>query len=75
MYNPKEIRKAKKAIKKAFQYQMEERGYTFVEVLSACPVGWKKKPLDALKWVKEKMVPVFPLGEFVDKGVAKGEKI
>ncbi len=71
MYNPKEIRKAKKAIKKAFQYQMEERGYTFVEVLSACPVGWKKKPLDALKWVKEKMVPVFPLGEFVDKGVAK----
>jgi len=68
MYNPKEIRKAKKTIKKAFQYQLEGRGYTFVEVLSACPTGWKKSPLEALKWIEEKMVPVFPLGIFRDKG-------
>lgn len=74
MYNPKEIRKAKKAIKKAFQYQVENRGYTFVEVLSACPTGWKMKPLDALKWIEEKMVPVFPLGIFRDKGAEKCEK-
>lgn len=71
MYNPKEIRKAKKAIKKAFQYQIEGKGYTFVEVLSACPTGWKKNPIDALKWVEEKMVPVFPLGVFIDKGAEK----
>jgi len=74
MFNPSQIRKAKKAIKKAFQYQMEGRGYTFVEVLSACPTGWKMKPLEALKWVEEKMVPVFPLREFVDRGVEKCKK-
>jgi 2-oxoglutarate ferredoxin oxidoreductase subunit beta len=60
------IRKAKKAIKKAFTYQMEGKGFSLVEVLSTCPVNWKMNPVDALNRIKEEMVPIFPLGVFKD---------
>jgi len=66
--NPKQLIKAKKAIKKAFTYQKEKRGFTLVEVLSTCPVNWGMTPVDALKWVETNMVPVFPLGVFKDAG-------
>jgi len=66
--NPKNLMKAKKAIKKAFTYQQEKRGFTLVEVLSSCPVNWGMKPIDALHWIDEKMIPVFPLGVFKDAG-------
>lgn len=66
--NPKNLIKAKKAIKKAFTYQQEKRGFTLVEVLSSCPVNWGMKPIDALHWIDEKMIPVFPLGVFKDAG-------
>ena len=65
---PKQLIKAKKAIKKAFTYQKEKRGFTLVEVLSTCPVNWGMTPVDALKWVETNMVPVFPLGVFKDAG-------
>ena len=67
-YDPKHVLNAKKAIKKAFQYQMENRGFTMVEVVSTCPVNWGMKPVDAMKWSKEAMEPVYPLGVFKDKG-------
>ncbi len=54
--------KAKKAIKKAFQIQMEGRGFTFVEVLSACPTNWGMAPVEANKWVLDTMVAGYPLG-------------
>jgi 2-oxoisovalerate ferredoxin oxidoreductase beta subunit len=54
--------KAKKAIKKAIQMQVENKGYSFVEVLSECPTHLKMTPLEAENWVKEEMVPIFPLG-------------
>jgi 2-oxoglutarate ferredoxin oxidoreductase subunit beta len=60
------IRKAKKAIKKAFQYQIDGKGFSMIEVLSTCPVNWKMKPFDAMERVKEEMVPIFPLGVFKD---------
>jgi 2-oxoglutarate/2-oxoacid ferredoxin oxidoreductase subunit beta len=60
------IRKAKKAIKKAFTYQLEKKGFTMVEVLSTCPVNWGIKPRESLDWVKENMVPIYPLGVFKD---------
>ena len=60
------IRKAKKAIKKAFTYQIEQKGFSLIEVLSTCPVNWKMKPFDAMNRVKEEMVPIFPLGVFKD---------
>ncbi|MDD3478334.1 MAG: thiamine pyrophosphate-dependent enzyme [Candidatus Izemoplasmatales bacterium] len=70
VYNPKQLMKAKKAIKKAFTYQVEKRGFTLIEVLSSCPVNWGMTPPDALKWIEEKMTPVFPMGVFKDSGEA-----
>jgi 2-oxoglutarate/2-oxoacid ferredoxin oxidoreductase subunit beta len=59
--NPKGIMKTKKAIKKAFQMQLEERGFSLVEVLSPCPTNWKMSPKDAVRWVDEEMTKIFPL--------------
>lgn len=56
------IIKAKKAIKKAFQYQMEGKGFSMVEILSTCPTNWGLSPVEALKWLKENMIPQYPLG-------------
>ena len=67
--NPKNYLKAKKAIKKAFQYQKEKRGFTMIEVVSTCPVNWGMKPVDAMKWLEKEMLPVYPLGVYKDKGV------
>jgi 2-oxoglutarate ferredoxin oxidoreductase subunit beta len=64
--SPKDIRRAKAAIRKAFQVQMDGLGLSIVELLSACPVGWRVKPLEAVKLVREQMVPQFPLGVFKD---------
>ncbi|MFO7749399.1 MAG: thiamine pyrophosphate-dependent enzyme [Desulfobacteraceae bacterium] len=61
---PKLINKAKKAIKKAFEYQIENRCYSFVEVVSTCPTNWGMTPQDALKWAEETLLPYYPLGEF-----------
>ncbi|MCL2670839.1 MAG: thiamine pyrophosphate-dependent enzyme [Clostridiales bacterium] len=58
------ILKAKRAIKKAFQLQLEGAGFTFVEVLSTCPTNWGLTPRDAIAWLKENMVPYFPLGVY-----------
>ena len=60
------INQAKKAIKKAFEVQLNGLGFGFVEVLSTCPTNWKMSPEDAHKRVKEEMIPVFPLGVFKD---------
>ncbi|RKY28986.1 MAG: 2-oxoglutarate oxidoreductase [Planctomycetota bacterium] len=68
---PAKIRRAKKAIFKAFNYQVEERGFTFVEVISTCPTNWGMSPPDAMKWSVEHMEKVFPLGVFRDKGAEK----
>ena len=56
------INKAKKAIKKAFQKQMNGEGFTFIEVLSTCPTNWGMTPLKAVEWLKDNMVPYYPLG-------------
>lgn len=62
------IRSAKAAIKKAFQYQVEGKGFCMVEVLSTCPTNWGKSPSEAMDWVREEMIPNFPLGVYKDKG-------
>ncbi len=61
---PKYINKAKKAIKKAFEYQVENKCFSFVEVISTCPTNWGMTPVDALKWAEDTLLPYFPLGEF-----------
>ncbi len=65
---PGNIRKMKAAIKKAFEYQMEGKGLTFVEVVSPCPTGWNMKPVKALEWLSESVISTYPLGVFKDLG-------
>ncbi len=69
LFSAVERKKAKKAIKKALQHQIDGRGYSFVEVLAECPTHLKMNPEAAEKWVKECMVPVFPLGVKKDASV------
>ena len=68
----KQIANAKKAIKKAFQNQLDGKGFSIVEVLSTCPTNWGLSPAAALKWLEENMIPYYPLGIYKDKnGEAK----
>jgi 2-oxoglutarate ferredoxin oxidoreductase subunit beta len=60
---PKNIIQAKKMIKKAFQVQQKGLGFAFVSILSTCPTNWGLSPVDSLKWLQEKMMPVYQLGE------------
>ncbi len=65
--NPKNLVRAKKALRKAFSYQVEDKGFAFVEFLAACPTNWKMKPLEANARVAEEMIPYFPLGVFKER--------
>lgn len=60
------LNKAKKAIQKAFRLQQEGAGFTFVEVLACCPTNWGKTPAASIEWLKENMIPYFPLGTYKD---------
>jgi len=64
----KQIMKARKAIKKALRIQAEGKGYSFVEIVSSCPTGWKMDPVNARDWLIDDMLKVFPLGVFKDEG-------
>ena len=66
--NNANILKTKKAIKKAFKYQMEGKGFCMIEVLSTCPTNWGLSPVEAIKWLEENMMPYYPLGVYKDKG-------
>ena len=67
----KNIRAAKKAIKKAFQNQLDGKGFSLVEVLSTCPTNWGMTPVKAHSWVDEKMIPYYPLGVYKDRSAGK----
>ncbi len=60
------IKKAKAAIKKAFQLQMEGKGFTLVEVVSTCPTNWGMSPQESFNWMRENMLPHYPLGVYKD---------
>ena len=64
LHSPKHIRKAKKAVRLAFEAQERKLGFAIVELLSTCPTNWGLSPLEAREWVEENMVPVFPLGDY-----------
>jgi len=64
VHDVKHIREAKKAIIKAFEAQIQGKGFAMVEVLSTCPTNWGMTPQEALKWVEEKMIPYYPLGVY-----------
>ena len=64
--SPKTVRKAKKAIKKAFQTQIDGAGYSLVEVVATCPTNWGMTPQDSFDWMRENMLPYYPLGVYKD---------
>ncbi len=63
----KNVRNAKKAIKKAFENQIAGKGFSLVEVVSACPTNWGMTPKQALEWVKSDMLPYYPIGVYKDR--------
>ena len=64
--SPANIKKTKKAIRKAFQAQIDDLGYSLVEILSPCPTNWKMNPLESWQWVENEMTKEFPLGLIKD---------
>jgi 2-oxoglutarate ferredoxin oxidoreductase subunit beta len=64
VHDPVSIRNAKKAIRKAFEYQVAGKGFAMVEVLSTCPTNWGLSPVDSLTWLKDNMIPYYPLGNY-----------
>ncbi len=63
-HHPLEVVKLKQNIKKAFQYQVQNKCFTFVEVLSTCPTNWGIAPYESTKWLEENMIPYYPLKVF-----------
>jgi 2-oxoglutarate/2-oxoacid ferredoxin oxidoreductase subunit beta len=64
LHDPKNIRLAKKAIRMAFETQVRGLGFSMVELLSTCPTNWSLTPVQSAKWVEEKMIPFYPLGDY-----------
>lgn len=72
--NVKNINNARKTIKKAFENQINNKGFSIVEVISTCPTNWGMTPEKALAWVDEKMIPYYPLGVYKDRSAAEKAK-
>lgn len=71
LYDNKTRAKARKAIRKALQNQIEGRGFSLVEVLSPCPTGWGLTPVESLKWIEQNLLPYFPLGVLKDESARR----
>jgi len=71
VHNHKNVRKAKKAIRMAFENIKLKKGLSFVEIVSNCNSGWKMTPNDANVWMEENMFPYFPLGDIKGAGILK----
>ena len=66
------VREAKKAIKKGFENQINKRGYSIIEVVSTCPTNWGLSPKEAINWLRENMLPYYPLGVYKDVTANEG---
>lgn len=75
LHDAANIRKSKKAIRMAFEAQERGLGFSMVELLSTCPTNWKIDPQESLEFVKEQMVPVFPLGDYKVSEVLQSLKV
>lgn len=69
----KNVVNAKKAIKKAFQNQIDGKGFSIVEVVSTCPTNWGMSPFEAIQWLRDNMLPYYPLGVYKDE--TKGDRL
>ncbi|MCL6610603.1 MAG: 2-oxoglutarate oxidoreductase [Peptococcaceae bacterium] len=69
-HSPAQIAKTRRAVKRAFEAQMKGLGFSMVEILCTCPTNWGLKPVEAMKWLEENMLPYYPPGEYkVAEGV------
>lgn len=73
VHKPGNVRKAKKAIRQAFENQRDKKGLSFVEIVSNCNSGWKMTPVRANEWMEENMFPFYPLGDIKVDGKLVGE--
>ena len=71
--NVKNVKQAGKAIKKAFQNQIDKKGFSLIEVVSSCPTNWGMTPAKALQWVEDNMIPYYPLGVYKDRSAKEAE--
>ena len=71
--NVKNVLNAKRAIKKAFQNQIDGKGFSLIEVVSSCPTNWGMTPQKALDWVESDMIPYYPLGVYRDKSAKEAK--
>lgn len=67
------IREAKKAIKRGFQNQIDKKGFSIIEVVSTCPTNWGKSPVESLEWLRDNMLPYYPLGVYKDIDSEEGK--
>lgn len=74
VHTPAAVRKTKKAIRKAFDLQKENKGLTFIEIVSNCNSGWKMSPVKANQWMVENMFPFYPMGDIKVDGVILDKK-
>lgn len=63
VHKPNAVRKLKKAIQKSFEYQRENKGTCFIEIISNCPAGWSMTPIESNEWLQENLIPMYPLGD------------
>ena len=68
LHSPAEVRKAKKAIRTAFEVQEKKQGFAFVEFLSTCPTNWGLSPVKAMEHIEKDLIPYYPIGEFKKRG-------
>jgi len=68
VHDPAHVTRARNAIRKALLTQINGSGFSFVEVLSTCPTNWGLSPVEAIEWLKENMIPYYPLGELKGEG-------
>jgi 2-oxoglutarate ferredoxin oxidoreductase subunit beta len=73
--NPQNVMKTKRALKKAFQAQLDGLGFSLVEVVSQCPTGWGMLPKDSLEWLEREMGAYFPLGVFKDARAEEPQEV
>jgi 2-oxoglutarate ferredoxin oxidoreductase subunit beta len=66
VHSPRQVRKTKKAVAKAFKTQMKGLGFSMVEIISQCPTNWKMDPIDACQWIEDTMLKIYPLGVLKD---------
>jgi 2-oxoglutarate ferredoxin oxidoreductase subunit beta len=75
MHDPKNVRQAKKAIRTAFETQKRGLGFSIVELLSTCPTNWGLTPREALQWLEEHMIPVYPVGDYKVSSALEGLRV